>query len=659
MTTTRIIQREFVIQPGEETLPAVTLGYAWSSYMNTYAVWPSDAGDSVTIRRSIVLQAGNYYVTGTVDNYGSVNINGQYNINLYNYDANISRTSVGNNTVVNHPGGPMLITISAVNTGGPRGVAVTISEYKQNTFNTQSPAEIYRDGVRNTLGPPYVGALVWSTRSPGTVTVGRYQAVMPFRANITAHAWGAGGGGGGMDAASQGGLGAPGLYNTTTFSVAKGDILEVFLGEGGDGGASSSRSAPGGSAGLSRISVNGDSTKSFNGGTGGTAGGAGSSGGGGGGGGASGVLVNNVPVIVAGGGGGGGGAGVADRNNAGVYAKIDAVITNNAIGDYTIGVQALDINNSGSITLSAQTQVVEYNTLPRMTAPPTASGSTQILAFGYGFNASGNFTRTAQTNGKVNLSSSGVLTFFVRRGSLQVPESGEDLRLEYSVNGSTWVNITTVPVNVTADTWLIRSPQIPVGAKVSGGVFLRYRQSVTGDSNFTNKDLWAMTSIFNGSPTLDFRGENGQPKSGDGGGGAGGGGGYPGGQGGSTPGGDVSAFAGQCGGNFPDNVGATTGTNTAYYKSGYAAGGNRGSGNGQNGRVVLLIEPISLVSVKVAGEWKQADEAFVKVDSTWRGVDTVYVKINDAWRQVNGVGQGDVTLAANLQNYGTSTRSYS
>jgi hypothetical protein len=655
MTTTRIIQREFVVQAGDDTLPAVTLDYAWSSFMNTYAVWPANSGDSVTIRRTITVQAGNYYVTGAVDNYGSVSINGN-NITLYGFGSGISRTATGNSTVVNHPGGPMNIVISATNTGGPRGVAVTISEYKQNTINTQSPAEQYRDGIRNTLGPPYVGNLVWSTRSPGTATVGRYQVTMPFRASITAHAWGAGGGGGGLD--PEGGVGSPGLYNVTTFQVERGDTLEVFVGTAGQFGQTTVRrgGSPGGPGGNSRLNINGDSAQSFGGGTGGAAGLAGWSGGGGGGGGASGVLVNNSPVLVAGGGGGGAGGGSYRDANAG---RQQGTVTNNATGDYTIGTRALDIDNSGSITLSAQTQVVEYNTLPRMTAPPTASGSTKVLGFGYGFNAAGSFTRTVQTNSKVNLSSSGVLTFFARRGSLQVPDSGEDLRLEYSINGSTWTNITTVPVNVTADTWLVRSPQIPAGAKVAGGVFLRYSQTVTGDSNFTNKDLWAMTSIFNGSPILDFRGENGQTKGNpDGGGGGAGGGGYPGGQGGAVHPGDTPAFAGQCGGNFPDNVGATAGTNTPYYKAGFGGGASY-SASGQNGRVFLLIEPISLVSVKVAGEWEQVQEAFVKVGGAWKDIDTIYIKIDNSWRELNGVGQGDITLTGNTQSYGTSTRSYS
>ena len=651
MTTTKIITREFVIQPGDETLPAVTLDYAWSSFMNTYAVWPSGAGDRVIITRTLTLQAGNYYVTGTVDNFGSVNINGQYNISLYNFGDNISRTSIGNSTLVNHQGGPMTITISATNTGGPRGVAVTISRQdviiSGGGLGGIQTSRIYK-----------VGDLVWSTRSAGTGTVGRYQVTMPFRADITAYAWGAGGGGGGNDSYTVGGIGSPGLYNTTVFSVDRGDLLEVFVGSGGIGAVNSRGNAAGGAPGVSRININGDSTQSFNGGGGSNAGPRPWSGGGGGGGGASGVLVNNAPIMVAAGGGGGGGAG-NDGNGSGQYARRDANINNNAIGDYSIGAKALDIDNASSLTLSLQTQIVEYNTIPKITQPPAASGSTKVLGFGYGFNASGTFTRTVRTNNKVNLASSGVLTFFVLRDSLQTPDGGEDLHLEYSTNGSTWINITTVPSTVRADVWLIRSPQIPSGAKVTGGVFLRFRQSVTGTSNFTNKDLWATTSVFNGSPVLDFRGEVGQTKGGDGGGAGGGGGGYPGGQGGAVFGGDASGFAGQCGGNFPDNVSATIGSDSPYYKSGFAAGGGRSGGNGQNGRVVLLIEPISLISLKVAGEWEQVQEAFVKVGGAWKDVDTIYIKVDDAWREINGSGQGDLTLAGNTQNYGTSTRSYS
>ena len=495
--TTRVIQREFVVQLGDDTLPPVTLDYAWSGFMNTYAVWPSGAGDSVTIRRSVVLQAGYYYVTGTVDNYGSVNINGQYSISLYNFGANLSRTSIGNSTRIYHGGGPMSITISATNTGGPRGVAVTVSKELETYTGKKyivSTGTIVPQIAYETITS--VGDLAWSTRSPGTATVGRYQVTMPFRANITAHVWGAGAGAGGLDG-SEGGRGSPGLYNTNYFTVERNDIIEVFVGSGGQPAQPTRArvgSTPGGTGGFSVTNINGDTTKSFNGGTGGRAGPAGWSGGGGGGGGASGVLVNSVPAIVAGGGGGGGGGGAFTQPYA---ARQQGDITKNAIG---------------------------------------ASGT-------------------------------------------------------------------------------------------------------------------------------DYRGESGSSKGvneggGDGGGAGGGGGGYPGGQGGGTPGGDIPGEAGQCGGNYPIYT-ASTGTNSPYYKSGYAGGSSPPNGTGQNGRVFLLIEPISLVSVKVAGEWEQVQEAFVKIGGAWKNIDTIYIKIDNNWRELNGVGQGDITLTGNTQSYGTSTRSFS
>lgn len=469
--TTRTIQREFVFQPAYSALPVVTLAGAWSNFMNSYAVWPLGAGDSITLSYTLLLQAGNYYVTGAVDNQGVVFVNNR-TIPLYNFDINIQRTSVGNNTVVNHSGGLMTIVISAQNLGGPRGVAVTISEY-----------------VKPAIGNPYVGNEVWTTRS-SVSAIGRYQVTMPFSASITAYIWGAGGGGGGVDAGTLGGLGSPGLYNTGTFNVSKGDNVEVFVGDGGNGGSSNSGGAPGGAAGLSRININSDPAKSFNGGAGTAAGPKPFSGGGGGGGGASGVLVNNVPILVAAGGGGGGGAG-NDGNNSTTYARRDAVITNNATG---------------------------------------AAGT-------------------------------------------------------------------------------------------------------------------------------DYRGENGQAKGGDGGGAGGGGGGYPGGQGGAVAGGDASGFAGQCGGNFPV-FGASTGINSPYYKSGFAGGGARGGGNGQNGRVVLLIEPNALMATKVAGSWREINQTFVKVAGSWKNIDKIYVKIGDSWKQISGVGQGDITFNTNTADYGISSRSY-
>jgi len=316
--TTRIIEREFVVQNGYDTLTPRS-DPRWGSFQNTYAAWTSSRStvESITIRRKIELQKGYYYVTGTVDNSGSVVVNGTV-INLFAFNTSISRTDLRTSTRIYHGGGLMDVVINARNAGDVAGVAVTISE--------ELSIRVYYELVYRYE----VGNLVWSTRTAGTADSGRYVVTMPFKAEITAYAWCAGGGGGGNDSGTIGGLGSPGLYNTTVFQVDKGDLLEVFVGKGGRGGGSNSGGAPGGSGGSSRISINGDSTKSFNGGRGSNSGPRPWSGAGGGGGGASGILVNNTPVLVAAGGGGGGGAG-NDGNSAGTYARRDAAISKNAI----------------------------------------------------------------------------------------------------------------------------------------------------------------------------------------------------------------------------------------------------------------------------------------------------------------------------------------
>jgi len=323
-----------------------------------------------------------------------------------------------------------------------------------------------------------------------TITsTGRFVIEMPFKANITAHLWGGGGGGGGFDSDSPwGGVGSPGLYNTTTFSVNRGDILEVVVGQGGNGGGSINGSSPGGRAGNSRIQINGNNNLSFNGGQGGNSGPIGSGGAGGGGGGASAILINSALAIVAAGGGGGGGAGDGGQSQGQIS---NASIQNNATG----------------------------------------------------------------------------------------------------------------------------------------------------------------------AAATDYRGENGQNKTGNGGGGGAGGGGYPGGQGGAIVGLDRTAYAGQCGGNFPI-FSANTGVNTPYYKPGFAAGGSSGGGNGQNGRVFIQIEPTGLFGIKTGGEWSQVSEAFVKISGAWKDIEKIFIKVDDNWREVQGAGQRNLDFVANTQLYSTSIRSF-
>ena len=434
----------------------------WSQFQNGYAVWPTTGNEVTSYIINRIFNApytGTYYFRSTVDNSGSVYVDGVLVGGTANFNQNPTRVAV---TLT---AGAHALRFNVSNGGDVAGVACTISNSSD--------------------------SVIWDTRTYAAAAAGfgRFVVELPFRANITAHVWGAGGGGGGMDAGSYGGLGSPGLYNTHTFVASKGSQLEVCIGRGGLGGSSNTGGAPGGRGGYGRINIAGNSAKSFNGGAGTAAGPVPYSGGGGGGGGASAVLVNNIAAVVAGGGGGGGGGG---NDGNGPYARRDAVITNNANG---------------------------------------ASGS-------------------------------------------------------------------------------------------------------------------------------DYRGENGETKGGDGGGAGGGGGGYPGGQGGAVYPGDASGFCGQCGGNLPVYA-ASTGTGTKYYQAGYAAGGARGGGNGQDGRVVLEIEPVGLTSIKVSGEWKQISESFVKVSGSWKPVTDIFVKINDSWRTVENSGLNDIDLVGDSTNYGAVSRGFS
>jgi hypothetical protein len=200
----------------------------------------------------------------------------------------------------------------------------------------------------------------------------------------------------------------------------------------------------------------------------------------------------------------------------------------------------------------------------------------------------------------------------------------------------------------------------------------------------------------------DNRGENGKDVGSNdtGGGGGGGGGGYPGGQGGESrasldslgfhygfrPSGGV-AWHGKCGGNFPAYP-ASTGAGTLYYDARYGQGGAGGVGSeryfvsrtsggpfgvpffteftdpqpgqsGTDGRVVLIMEPIGLSSVKVGGEWRQITEAFYKVGGAWKDISDIYIKIDDEWKPIEGGGGAEPDVTGNPGDYGLNNRGYS
>lgn len=175
-----------------------------------------------------------------------------------------------------------------------------------------------------------------------------------------------------------------------------------------------------------------------------------------------------------------------------------------------------------------------------------------------------------------------------------------------------------------------------------------------------NRSTAKITNNANGASGSDSRGENGQSDPDDGGGGGGGGGGSPGGQGGNCPSGDTTAFAGQCGGNFPV-FGASTGTGTPYYDSSYAGGGAVSGGNGQNGRVVIIFDATNYgkFAYKVGGQWKAVQDVFTKVNGNWRTVETIFYKNGNNWKTINGAIDENFSFSSASGDYGIVVKNYS
>lgn len=518
-------------------------------------------------------------------------------------------------------------------------------------------------------------------------SVGVYSLTMAFTGECTAYAWGAGGGAGGSDAASTGGNGSAGLYNSTTFTFNKGDTIEVAVGEGGAGGANSGGSAPGGFGGRSRINLSG---QSFNGGSGSASGPTPYSGAGGGGGGATVVTKNSSIILVAGGGGGGAGAGRdGGRNKATIALKADATPENNmnrvaeGASLYTLGSKLFDITNAANYSLSTGALVNSPSSFSTKLNQSPEKDTNLVCVFGSGQVPSGVQVRTITGTQKINLTSVVALIYHINRGTEkgwgQTPDSSENLYVEYSVDGSKWTTIASVPSTLDPpNTWITKTSVLPTGARISGGVYLRYRQSTNGDAA-KKRDTWALTSMCQGIASIDTRGATGQFKTGDGGGAGGGGGGYPGGLGGAISAGDTTANAGKTGGNYPaaeinyDTM--PTGRDNRYYEEPAALGGIGSGGDGRDGMAVLVFTPKADIvtnnlypsAVKVSGNWKQITGAWVKVSGTWREITSTYVKRNGVWREITSTTEvidktPNVTNALNfngsMANFGSITRNY-
>jgi len=118
--------------------------------------------------------------------------------------------------------------------------------------------------------------------------------------------WAAGGGGGGWDS-HAGGEGAGGACVEGIINVNPGQLIEVYVGQGGGAGTGGGRAAGG---------YNGKSKTGYSGGRGGNSGPSGYSGSGGGGGGPTLMTLDSRIVAIAGAGGGGPGGGQSGASNA-------------------------------------------------------------------------------------------------------------------------------------------------------------------------------------------------------------------------------------------------------------------------------------------------------------------------------------------------------
>lgn len=213
-------------------LYAVSLDGRWSSLLNTYGVWTTTGQDPVneTVSASRMWTApytGNYTLEFSVDDYGTVYIDGVA-VSSYN-----SWTAT-KTTTFSASQGNRVITINAVNTGGPTGFAATIKDTDGNM--------IWNTRTQLSPGAGNPGASTTVTGGFGTLSVtggtGGGQASSRVAGSV-----GTGGSPNGVD-----GSGSTGGNNSATV-IAGGTTLGPY-GQGGAGGSPSSIPGASGASGA-------------------------------------------------------------------------------------------------------------------------------------------------------------------------------------------------------------------------------------------------------------------------------------------------------------------------------------------------------------------------------------------------------------------------
>lgn len=153
-----------------------------------------------------------------------------------------------------------------------------------------------------------------------------------------------------------------------------------------------------------------------------------------------------------------------------------------------------------SYTKSEEIEVKNYTSFGNGKLPAPDLGTT-VAAFGYPVAVSVDYVRTIQTKNRVDLTRVTSVYFKVNAATSGTwgdpPDgNGEAIHLEYSNNGTSWAIIKTIlPSEVPGGRWYEYQIDVPLNAKISGGVFLRYRQTKSSLVDIP-RDVWAVTSII-------------------------------------------------------------------------------------------------------------------------------------------------------------------
>lgn len=163
----------------------------------------------------------------------------------------------------------------------------------------------------------------------------------------------------------------------------------------------------------------------------------------------------------------------------------------------------LDLGKEDEYEASTDVWIGTYDDI-EVPSVPASIYPVPLASFGYlstnqTFNTPTDTYRSITTVGKYSLENTTTLYFEVFRGGSvwgDAPEAGEELKLQYSEDGIAWTNIVTVSVAVSDTAWTLVTAAVPVGAKVSTGVYIRFYQDGSNDLP-APRDTWAFTSLVN------------------------------------------------------------------------------------------------------------------------------------------------------------------